>query len=102
MRGRFCFVGGPRFADLSSFVGRGAVMKKTLLTEVFTLDDFKAMHGKNAIILFTEAEDGVLTPVAANEAKVEMEGQMAIHALVIEKDSVEEKALKKKEAVTEG
>lgn len=101
MRGRFCFVGGPRFADLSSFVGRGAVMKKTLLTEVFTLDDFKAMHGKNAIILFTETEDGVLTPVAANEAKVEMEEQMAIHALVIEKDSVEEKALKKKEAATE-
>ncbi len=96
MRGRFCFLGGARFGDLASQVGRGATMKKTLLTEVFTLDDFKNTHGENAIILFTETEEGVLTPVLSDVEGIE--GPVAIHSLVIEKDNVEMKALKKKEA----
>jgi NhaP-type Na+/H+ or K+/H+ antiporter len=101
MRGRFCFLGGPRYTDLASIVGRGAIMKKTLLTEVFTLDDFKATHGEDAIILFTETEEGVLTPVLSEAEKIE--DPVAIHSLVIEKDDVETKALKKKEvAETKG
>jgi len=96
MRGRFCFLGGPRFGDLASIVGRGAIMKKTLLTDVFTLEDFKGIHGEDAIILFTETDEGVLTPVLSETAKIE--GSVAIHSLVIEKDDVETKALRKKEA----
>jgi len=37
LRGRFCFLGGPRFAQLRAMVSRGAEMKVTLLTDVFTL-----------------------------------------------------------------
>lgn len=96
MRGRFCFLGGPRFFELSSFFQRGAEMKKTLLTGIFTLEDFKKTHGENAIILFKENEEKVLTPVLFNDEK--LEGPVTIHSLVIEQDDIETKALKKKEA----
>lgn len=96
MRGRFCFLGGPRFSELSSFFRKGAEMKKTFLTEVFTLEDFKKRHGENAIILFKENEEKVLTPVLSNTEKIE--GPITIHSLVIEQDDVETKALKRKEA----
>ena len=96
MRGRFCFSGGPGFGDLASIVGRGAIMKKTLLTEVFTLEDFWKTHEGNAIILFTETEDKKLSPVLSGTEK--MEGPITLHSLVIEQDDLETKALKKKEA----
>ena len=96
MRGRFCFLGGPHFTDLSSFVRMGAEMKKTLLTEVFTLDDFKAIHGENAIILFKENDEKVLTPILSSAEK--LEGPLTIYSLVIEQDDIETKALKKKVA----
>ena len=96
MRGRFCFLGGPRFTELSSFVRRGAEMKSTLLTEVFTLEDFKTTHGENAIILFTETEDKKLSPVLSETEKIE--GPITIHSLVIEQDDPETKALKRKQA----
>ena len=96
MRGRFCFLGGPRFTELSSFVRRGAEMKSTLLTEVFTLEDFKTTHGENAIILFTETEDKKLSPVLSETEKIE--GPITIHSLVIEQDDPETQALKRKQA----
>jgi hypothetical protein len=96
MRGRFCFLGGPRFTELSSFVRRGAEMKSTLLTDVFTLEDFKRTHGDNAMILFTETEDKKLSPVLSGTEKIE--GPITIHSLVIEQDDPETRALKKKEA----
>ena len=96
MRGRFCFLGGPRFTELSSFVRRGAEMKSTLLTDAFTLADFKRIHGDNAMILFTETEDKKLSPVLSGAEKIE--GPITIHSLVIEQDGPETKALKKKEA----
>ena len=59
----------------------------------------KAAHGDNAIILFTETEDGKLNPVLSEDEKIE--GSITIHSLVIEQDDPETKALKKKE-VSEG
>lgn len=96
MRGQFCFLGGPRIGELRAMVKRGAVMKSTLLTDVFTLEDFKATHGDDAIVLFTETEEKVLTPVLSNAEKIE--GPITIHSLVVEKDDIETKALKKKVA----
>lgn len=96
MRGRFCFLGGPRFSELSTFVRNGAEMKKTLLTEVFTLEDYKLTYGENAIILFKETEDKVLSPILSDTEKIE--GPLTIYSLVIEQDDIETKALKKKEA----
>ncbi|MDG1976273.1 MAG: cation:proton antiporter [Akkermansiaceae bacterium] len=99
MRGRFCFLGGPRFSDLSSFVEKGAEMKSTLLTDVFTMEDFKTAHGDKAIILFIETEDGKLSPVLSEDE--EIDGSITIHSLVLEQDNPEAKALKKKEVSEE-
>ncbi len=99
MRGRFCFLGGPGFSELSRFVEQGAEMKSTLLTEVFTLEDYKMTHGDNAIILFKESDDKVLSPVLSDTEKIE--APITIHALVITGDDLEMKALKKKEAAAE-
>lgn len=96
MRGRFCFLGGPRIVELSSFVGKGAEMKSTLLTDVFTLEDFKMTHGDNAIILFLENENGNLSPVLSEIEKIE--GPITVHSLVIEQGNPETRSLKKKEA----
>ncbi len=96
MRGRFCFLGGPKFADLSSIVGRGAVMKATQLTEVFTLQDFKTTHGDNAIILFRSDSEKHLVPIL--DETEDIEGPTTIYSLVIEKDDLELAAHKKKEA----
>lgn len=96
MRGRFCFLGGPKFGELDSFVRRGAVMKATLLTEVFNLEDFKTVNGDDAIILFVSSEENGLRPVLAEEEEIPVPS--TIHALVIEKEDIETKALKKKEA----
>ncbi len=71
-------------------------MKKTLLTDVFTLEDFKNTHDGDAIILFTETEEGILTPVLSDAEKIE--GPIAIHSLVVAKDDLEKKVSRKKEA----
>ena len=81
MRGRFCFLGGPRFADLASFVQRGAEMKATPLTNVFTMEDFRRTHGERALILFKEKEGGVLSPILSNEEK--LDGPITLHSLVL-------------------
>jgi hypothetical protein len=82
MRGRFCFLGGPRFGELSSLVRRGAEMKATSITDIFTVDDFKKTHGENAVILFKEMPGGQLSPVLAEGEK--LEGPITLHALVID------------------
>lgn len=82
MRGRFCFLGGPRFSELSSLVRQGAEMKATSITEIFTVEDFKKTHGENAVILFKETPGGQLSPVLADGEK--LEGPLTLHALVLD------------------
>jgi len=94
MRGRFCFLGGPRFAQLRAMVNRGAEMKASKLTDVFTLEDFRAIHGDDAIILFQHTPEKGLQPVQAEAGKIE--GFVTIYSLVVEKEDLETKALRKK------
>ena len=89
MRGRLCFHNGPRFADLETFVRRGAVVKKTQLTDVFTLEDFHTTHGEDAIILFQHDEEKGLRPVSAE--KSEITAPTTIYALVKEAPAAETK-----------
>lgn len=51
-RGRICFESRPQLEDLESFVEDGAEIKRTMITEQFTIDDFHEMYGAEAIILF--------------------------------------------------
>ena len=95
MRGRFCFLGGPRFAQLRAIVSRGAEMKASKLTDVFTLEDFRNIHGEDALILFQNTPEKGLQPVEADAEKIE--GFVTIYSLVVEKEDLETKALRKKE-----
>ena len=95
MRGRFCFLGGPRFADLRAMVARGGEMKVSKLTDVFTLEDFRMTHGDDAMILFQSSPEKGLQPVLADAEKIE--GFVTIYSLVVEKEDLETKALRKKE-----
>jgi hypothetical protein len=87
MRGRFCFLGGPRFKELASFVAKGAEIKATPLTEVFTLEDFRQTYGDRALILFKENEGGGLSPLHWNEEKIE--GAVVLHSLVLPESGAE-------------
>lgn len=64
-RGRLCFFGSPRFRDLESLALRGATIKRTQITDVFTLDDFIRTHGESPRILFMHHPEKGLTPVEA-------------------------------------
>ncbi|MGD1977927.1 MAG: cation:proton antiporter [Akkermansiaceae bacterium] len=91
VRGRFCFLNGPRLDDLRTLVRNGAVMKSTRLTDVFTLQDFMEAHGDNAVVLFTETEDGKLQTVPSDTEKIP--GPVTIHSLVIDPDAPSSKAV---------
>ena len=82
IRGRVCFSSGPTFRQLESFALRGAVVKKTQLTEVFTLEDFRRVHGESAIIMFMHDEERGLRPVEA-ETIDKIPAEVAIYSFVI-------------------
>ncbi len=56
-RGRTLFGEGITIAQLETRFARGSTIKKTLLTEDFTFDDFTARYGNSALVLF-RVEDG--------------------------------------------
>ena len=57
MRGRICFPNRPQLRDLESFIAEGAVIKKTSLSEQFTIEDFKELSGEDHILLFRVSEE---------------------------------------------
>ncbi|MDA7881731.1 cation:proton antiporter [Akkermansiaceae bacterium] len=85
MRGRFCFLGGPKLKQLRALVEKGAVMKATQLTEVFTLEDFRLTHGDDAIILFQSDEEKGLRPILSDAEGIT--SPTTILSLVIEKEA---------------
>ena len=85
MRGRFCFLGGPKIKQLRALVEKGAVMKATQLTEVFTLEDFRLTHGDDAIILFQSDEEKGLRPILSDAEGIT--SPTTILSLVIEKEA---------------
>ena len=56
-RGRVCFPGRPQFKRLETFAAQGAVIKKTTLTEQFTIEDFNNLYGEDSILLFYVNEE---------------------------------------------
>ena len=69
-RSRICFLGAPSFAKLQSLVRRDATIRKTHITDVFTLEDFQSTHGNDAIVLFLHSDDRGLRPAGADLDKV--------------------------------
>ena len=69
IRSQVCFTGAPSHAELQDLTERGAVVKKTAITEVFTFDDFRLTYrDRPCHILFLHDESRGLRP-----APVEME-----------------------------
>ena len=69
-RGRICFTDAPTNPKLQALHRRGAHVKSTQITEVFTLEDFHVRYGDEAVILFLDDEDKNLRPAPADLDKV--------------------------------
>ncbi len=65
-RGRICFSEEPTFQNLQNLACNDGIIKKTLLTEIFTLENFHEVHGEEAVILFLHDEGKGLRPAAAD------------------------------------
>ncbi|GHC51751.1 cation:proton antiporter [Roseibacillus persicicus] len=81
-RARLCFLNGPKFRDLEATALRGATLKNTQLTEVFTLEDFISKHGPETRVLFLNDPEKGLMPFET-ETKSIADGTK-IYALVPE------------------
>lgn len=65
-RGRICFSEEPTFHRLQAIAKQDGIIKKTLLTEIFTLGHFHETHGADAVILFLYSEEKGLRPASAD------------------------------------
>lgn len=62
-RARICFRGATKFRNLEALALQGAKVKKTLITDIFTLEDFFRTHGSDAYILFMNHPEKGLSPI---------------------------------------
>lgn len=67
-RARICFTGAPSYRELAAVAAKGFTVKKTQITDVFTLEDFFEEYGEDPLILFKDDEKAGLRPV---EGKIE-------------------------------
>ena len=71
MRGRICFTGKPRHTRLQQLAAAGAKVKKTQITDIFTLEDFHTTHDDDEpVILFLHDPDRGLRPAKSDLEKV--------------------------------
>ncbi len=84
-RGRICFSNSPSYPKLHNLARDGAIIKKTHLTDVFTLQDFDLTYGQDAIILFLQDENRNLRPAPAELEK--LPPNTTIYALIIPEDA---------------
>ena len=82
-RGRIAFGKGVTYEELDDLFSRDAVVKKTNLTEKFSLEDFAKMYGNNYLPMFV-VDDGV--KVLTEEDPLPESGTLV--SLVIEPPSV--------------
>jgi NhaP-type Na+/H+ or K+/H+ antiporter len=80
-RGRTLFRKDAAFDELASRWEAGARIKKTMLTEDFTFDDFRARYGPDAIVLFALDEAGKLI-VNTSEGPKTLKARQKVIALV--------------------
>ncbi|BCX49492.1 sodium/proton antiporter [Haloferula helveola] len=63
VRSQICFTGGPDHRTLQQLAARGAVVKKSHITDVFTLEDFRLTYGERPYhVLFMADESRGLRP----------------------------------------
>lgn len=74
LSGRNVFEGGPSFQDMADRQARGFVMKKTEISEQFTLKDFREHYGADAIVLFLLEAGGRLRVVSEADDEIDADG----------------------------
>jgi hypothetical protein len=78
LRGRILFGDDLTYKYLAERFASGAIIKKTLLTNEFTYDDFRARYGSDAIPLFILSDRGELMIVTADSNVSPSPGQTVI------------------------
>ena len=89
MRGRICFESRPQFSKMEVFAHQGAKIKKTTISEQFTINDFKNMYGEKALILFLNNKENGLH-VAHSEMKEPIAGTTIYAMIPAQKTSLDE------------
>ncbi|HSG89389.1 MAG TPA: sodium:proton antiporter [Pseudomonadales bacterium] len=74
------------YAQLASFVSKGAEMRRTRLTESFGFEDWRGLHAEDAIPVFAITPDGRLRMFLADDSVTPGPG-WAIHALAMPKEN---------------
>ncbi len=71
VRSQVCFTGAPDHATLQRLVAQGAVVKKSQITDIFTIEDFRLTYeGKPYHILFLSGESKGLRPAPVDLERV--------------------------------
>jgi NhaP-type Na+/H+ or K+/H+ antiporter len=78
LRGRLLFAEPTTFDELNARVAAGATVKRTKLTEAFTLESFHAQHGSDARILFVVGDQGQVKICAVDEPPAPKAGQTIV------------------------
>lgn len=84
LRGRYPFSSAPTYDQIENLVARGAIVKKSPLTENFKLTEFRERYGSDAIILFVIHENNTFD-VFTDEMKLKAGDKLI--SLVFENDS---------------
>ena len=78
LRARSLFAPAATHAQLSLRFAFGAALKKTALSAEFSYEDFQAMYGNSALVLFIIEESGELTVCTADNPPTPKAGQKLI------------------------
>jgi CPA1 family monovalent cation:H+ antiporter len=78
LRARSLFAPAATHAQLSLRFAFGATLKKTALSAEFTYEDFQAMYGDGALVMFIIEESGELTVCAVDNPPTPKAGQKLI------------------------
>ncbi|MEQ8846935.1 cation:proton antiporter [Botrimarina sp.] len=81
LRGRLLFGEGLTFEELRRRSEAGAQLKKTTLSEDFTIADFRKKYGDTALVLFTFPEPGRMR-IAAEDQSLDLKAGGKILALI--------------------
>ena len=90
-RGRTLFDRPMTIEQLEARLAAGARIKKTLLSDDFTFEDFLARYGESTLLLFRLDEAGQLE-IATDEQNMTARAGQKLIALVEESDAVEQQA----------
>ena len=86
-RARLCFSGAPSLREMSAIFDKPHTIKKTTITDVFTMKDFRKEYGDDTLVLFLSDKNG-LRPAPDDFKKVSED--TTIYSLVFEKGTIEE------------